>query len=490
MPPISENVRLILWILTGLGSITFTTFLVFLDEENLPHLFQKHILGKRDLGRRINSKRARKPTRYWVVFVLSIIASVLGASIASTAPTLAEAKKMSGNYRIVVASFHEATGVDNKDLGRQLAEEVRLRIQHDIDKLSPDLIIAVWGPAELEGNKLERIDGNTPDERAAQAQALADQIDANMVVYGDLNSDLGRIIFRPEFLIKVENFFEAQEIIGPHEFGAQIPLKPSETGSEIQVTSQMFSRCNALTNIAIGLAHYFDQDYALAMQSFHQADVISGWADQQGKNILYLLMGNATLRTYTQLIEKKQTAPPALLDEAEKYYDQSIRLNSNYARAYIGLGSVFYNKALLPFVQSKKPSDIDGDLLNTSRADYEKAMMATDQPPLADISTKVHFGFGQVYLMQAYSKDLATLVPAITEFREVIKDYGDGTNPRLQELAAEAHARLGLALDLFGQPTQAASEYQQASKLVINDLDRQKLYQDRADALRGIIPTP
>ena len=158
----------------------------------------------------------------------------------------------------------------------------------------------------------------------------------------------------------------------------------------------MFTRCAALTNIALGLVHYFDRDYEEAMQSFELADRIDGWKDDKEKKVLYLLLGNTVLQKNYLKVENSELGSEALLGEAEGYYLKALSIDKKYSRAYIGLGSLSYSRALLPFEESKNIGDIDNALLELSRAYFDMALYTKDQSPIADIEVKAHFGLGGV----------------------------------------------------------------------------------------------
>jgi tetratricopeptide (TPR) repeat protein len=237
------------------------------------------------------------------------------------------------------------------------------------------------------------------------------------------------------------------------------------------------SRLQALAKMVIGLAYYSLRDYPKALEVYQSTDSIDGWANDQGKNVLYLLMGNAAGRQGN-------------VDLAERYYQQSLAVDPDYARPYIGLGSVFYLRALKPFNASKKPADTDQGWLDKSIETYQRALMAPTQPAVADVSTKVHFGLGQAYFMQAYSGHAITFDAAVAEFQQVIAAYANGINPRVKEWAAESHARLGLIYDLAGHVQESISEYETAASLLSEDPDRSTQYYQRAQLLKQTLLTP
>jgi tetratricopeptide (TPR) repeat protein len=206
------------------------------------------------------------------------------------------------------------------------------------------------------------------------------------------------------------------------------------------------------------------------------AEDIPEWVEDQGKHVLYILLGNAAGK-------ERQ------MDLAQDYFERAVNLEPDYARAYIGLGSVAYIRALEHFEQTNDPADIDNNLLDASIQNLQKALEVSNQPPLADIQTKVHFGLGQAYLARSYSGKEDRFDTAIEHFDVVILNYDDGKNPRIHELAAESHARLGLIYDLLKDPSQAGKEYAKAAELHLNyDPERSAIYSERAEKFRSITP--
>ena len=66
---------------------------------------------------------------------------------------------------------------------------------------------------------------------AGAAAALAERINANMVIYGNLSQADGQTTFAPEFYIAVVKD-EADEMVGPHQLGSsvrlQLPIDPND----------------------------------------------------------------------------------------------------------------------------------------------------------------------------------------------------------------------------------------------------------------------
>ena len=385
------------------------------------------------------------------------------------------ATTMSGDFRIAVAGFAVNGQGAPDDLGYELASDVDLRLEQDIHEINPDLVVTVWGP-----DQVGSIQGNDATSRAEQAEKIADRIQADMVVYGVVDLNGSNWDVTPEFYISTQNFYEAREITGQSDLGQALSF-PSFTNPawRYEFGKQMYARTQALSIISVGLGYYALKNYSTALQEFQSAENIQGWSDDQGKKVLYVLIGNAAGKLNN-------------FDLLNTSVQEALSIDPDYARPYIGLAYVMYFRAIAPFQKSQKPTDVDNTYLTQCINYSNEALAAKDKPPLADVIEKADFARGQCYFMRAYSGHINSFDPAVKDFQTVISAYGKGANPRIRELAGESHARLGLIDNLIGNMTTAIQEYQTAADLLPDVPDQQQLYKKRAQELLGnqVTPTP
>jgi tetratricopeptide (TPR) repeat protein len=375
--------------------------------------------------------------------------------------------RMSGDFRIGVAGFAERGRFGESDVGTELADGVYLRLEQSFDEIDLGFTVTIWGP-----DQVGTVRGADHEERARSAARVAGKIDADVIVYGCVDTSNAVWQVSPEFYVSAKSFYQAEEVTGQHELG--VPLQVRGQGSvadRIEVSEEFGYRTEALTRITVGLAYYAIGKFEEALRFFESAEGIEGWKDDEGKQVLYLLVGNSAGRIGD-------------LDLAGAYHKKSLSVDSEYARAYVGLASSYYMLALKPYEESGDPAKTDIDLLRLAIGTYERASEAAHQPVLSDIETKVHFGLGQCYFMLVYSGVEELFTPAIAEFEAVIKEYGDGANPRVLELAVESYARLGLIYDLCGHPNLAIRNYEKAGSLLKGDPEKRSLYEERAENIR------
>lgn len=279
-----------------------------------------------------------------------VIAAALGLYLALRPH---EPVHMTGDFRIAVAGFAEKGQSGNSRTGTELAQGVFLRLEQTAKDSDEGFTITVWGP-----DKVGDIRGQSREERAAFAEQLAKNRGADIVVYGMVEATGTVWQLLPEFYVSSENFYEAGEIVGQHEMGMPLALMgQSRIVDRIKVSDKFTSRVQALSKMIVGLAHYSNHDYERALVIFQSAERVEGWEDNEGKQVLYLLIGNAAGKN-------------GMIELAETYYRKSRDIDPEYARAYIGLANVYYRLASRLFEKTLKPADIDPSLIEQAIATY------------------------------------------------------------------------------------------------------------------------
>jgi tetratricopeptide (TPR) repeat protein len=216
--------------------------------------------------------------------------------------------------------------------------------------------------------------------------------------------------------------------------------------------------------MTIGLAYYVIDDFEKALDYFSQAEATQGWLETAGKEVIYLLLGNATVR---QASEENTTA---YLDTAAAYFERALSISPTYARAVVGQAGVLYLQGIGDPIGEPLEA-IDLEKLDEAEAHYRPALALGDPPPSANIEAKVHFGLGQVNVGRfahavAAGGDWRTpLAEARAEFLKVVQEYDDG-NLRIANLAGHAYRRLGLLARMEGSTEEAVEHYRQAIELV------------------------
>jgi tetratricopeptide (TPR) repeat protein len=376
-------------------------------------------------------------------------------------------ERMTGDFRIAVAGFAEQPANTGTSIGTELAAGVSQKLQSNIDEVALNFTVTIWGP-----ERVGVIQGADEDERAQAAAQLAEDIGANLVVYGIVNHTDEPWHLLPEFYVATEEFSEANEITGPHNLGTGLLLiRRANIAERIETSQDLTARTQILTQIAVGLAYYAITEYEQAYQTFASVTEMDAWQSLEGQEVVYLLAGNAAMK-----IED--------LDLSEQFYEASLDLDPDYSRGYLGLAGIHYLRALIPYQETGDPTQIEQQELELAIANFNQSAMAANQPPLANIKEKRHFGMGQVYLAQALAGDEQMLNQAVVEFNAVITAYDSEGNHTLRQIAGESHARLGLIYRLSGNNPKALEEYNLATNLLYDNPERLEIIHKSVDELQ------
>ena len=378
---------------------------------------------------------------------------------------------MTGDYNIAVARFDavDATGnaVESPE-AEDLAQSVYDLLQTELEPIAAaGFDLDLRPPAET-----GTIRGSTPTRRAEAAAQEAQRIRADVIVYGTLRADVPNQ-FTAEFFLSDRQLQAAEELFGQHDLGSVINTDGDIRNTVIRkgMRDQILGRTRALAEFVVGLSHFGASQYQPALEHFEAAAKTESWADSDGKEVLYLFLGNAAGRLDD-------------LDKANGFYDQALALNPEYARARLGRAEVLLHKAR----GTCEAGHVDAAGLNAALDTFRSARTAKVQPALSDVPTKVVFGEGRVHLCLSQALEGDHWGDAEREFQDVIKQYLDG-NARVREVAGEAYADLGFVhLPAAGDPTapdryrRAAADYQNAID-VSQDDDRRAFF----SSMRGFI---
>lgn len=381
-----------------------------------------------------------------------------------------EPKRMSGIFNIAVAAFDEQPTTSDAAIGTSLAQELFRQLQRNINEVNPGFTIEIWGPEQV-----GVIQGKDEQTRTETVARLAEEIGAHLVVYGSMEQIDSTWQLSPQFYISTAEFSEADEITGPHHLGSSLAfLRQGSVAELIDGSQSLMARTQILTQIVIGLSYYAITDFDQAFAAFSEVTELDAWDDLEGKEVVYLLTGNAAIRN-------NET------DLAETHYQAALDLAPDYARGYLGMAGVHYLRALEPYESSLDAAQIDASELELAVTNFDLAASAADQPPLANIEEKIHFGMGQIYLAQALAGNEPLVNQAAVEFNAVISAYNSQENQTLRQLAAESYARLGLLHRLSGNNVEALAAYETAVSLLYDNLERKTIYQERVDELKAIL---
>lgn len=445
MTAISDTTRLAISVISGMAA-TLTLIFGFVLESNLRYWVYQAIPSLRKRGGR---RPTQKPVIVWTIFWVSVTITTIGTPVASFAPKLEHnAVTMGGELNIAVATFAvNSRGSDiPQDAGQIVAQQIYLRISDGlVNRIQDNYIIhEIWPP-----DKTGIVPGDSPSAQSIFASQLASHINADILVYGLITGDETTQSIMPQFYVSEKSFSRIPEFVGEHLLGDVVTL--TGTGDllgRVKANRAIANRAQALTLIAIGIVSYSSEEYQQALDLFTQAAHIDAWPHDQGKETVYLLIGNAAARLDQ-------------LDEARVNFESALAINPEYARAHIGLAEVCFRHAM-GNPPAQNPKDISQTDLEKAEAEFNTAISATYRPLTADIDLKVAFGLGRIALIRYEILDRAdySLLQLADEHFRSIVSAADSGNTRITELATLSHGYLGTIAFLQGNYQEAQAEYQ------------------------------
>jgi tetratricopeptide (TPR) repeat protein len=352
------------------------------------------ILGDKVAGSKIQIGTLNVPVIPMILLALGLLGIFGFAAYRTfvpipTATPIPGPTRMKGLFNVAVAEFGEVDAdgqVHPSPDGQQLSQWVYDGLQLEVKSLpleiQQEFQPLVWHDSMNLQEKGITL-GVIPDDKAAAE--LAQKINAHMVIYGNLKLDQSTASFVPEFYVAPVQG-EADEILGRHQFGApielQTPLNLEEQGLSLNI--KLTSRTRALSRFTIGLMYDLLGDSDTAGKVFQEAIDKLDWDKNGGKEIFYYFVGRSAL--FLDRDEEAEAAFRAAVDFT----------NDNYARAYVGLGSVYSRRARrLPPEQRLETTDLQQAIEN-----YQQAITRADV--LLEPQTKIsaQLGLGQAYRLQ------------------------------------------------------------------------------------------
>jgi tetratricopeptide (TPR) repeat protein len=395
--------------------------------------------------------------------------------------------KMQHLFNVAVADYglvnNPSSGaVQEGDDGKLLAEWTFEKLQTRLNAI-PELT----GDVELQHKNVSAIVGNTPEERGRAAAQLAKQMNADVLIYGYLDTSKQPTTFIPQFYVS-PRLTGAEESTGEQAFGSNVAIQRplDQPDNRARLTNEVVPRFAALSEFMFGLAFLKAGDADKALQQFKLVQQVREWQEGQGKEILYLWIGTA-------LVERAKTgaaadgscpvSPSATSSGnqaafqgdwacAQAAYEKASGPNHNFARAYIGLGNLWAEQA--ERVRGGLHV-IDCRAYQQAAEVYKQALSSDNRAaPTAYLDLKVFYSIGHVYASAYLSEECYTqwdvpqeqilsqatqnLVRATEIYTALVK-----TNdiPLIRDLGAKAFYQLGLvqlqakqyraAVDAFAQ---------------------------------------
>ncbi len=364
-----------------------------------------------------------------LVVLFMALAGVSYASWLNTQP-----KVMGGDFNIAVAEFVE-TGASKYDT--PIAPIIAQRLT---SFLSGQYALSTFENVQVVHERI----GVVADAMAAQA--LAEKIKADVVIFGDVTVLGEQVLVAPQIFVAESHRANVGEVGGDHAMTAPATFTVDElldttegAVAEIQrKTAVLVEFTKALVYLA---ADDLDLGRTAADGAIRQAQAFPDFA---GEEVIYLFASEIAR------LQRDFTGANAYLDEA-------FRLNDAYGRGYVARANVYYDQ---------------GELFAARQA-YEQALTVVDKPFGAYLTEKANLGLGNIcsvqyqHVWRSGEADETAVTElancALTNYQRVIESYAQKTNPEmsLTGMAALAYYGSGLIYQDAGDFTAAQQAYEQ-----------------------------
>jgi tetratricopeptide (TPR) repeat protein len=252
-------------------------------------------------------------------------------------------RKMNGVFNIAVAEFGEmdASGQIRSSKTGQIASGWAANYVREQVKSDPNLL--VW---PHEGNLFDRtrVALATPDT----AGGVAADIDAGMLLYGYVDTKVNPPQLVVKFWIAPQAKYRFEDLQGDFSVGAPIRIADLNHPG-ISVQGELERQSGALAWVGMGMAHEQLGQSEDALQSFQRAAELA----PQSEAVQFFLG-----REYLFLSDRQPEQREQDWQASEQAFQKAISLNKQYARAYIGLGSLYFKRAATLLDSTTDPEQI------------------------------------------------------------------------------------------------------------------------------------
>jgi hypothetical protein len=248
--------------------------------------------------------------------------------------------RMGGIYNIAVAeigliSQQGESLPAEKDAGRRLSEWLAGYLE---EELASDPNIWVWHDSpELRrlNVSIGRVDPTAEVIGAESAPAIAERLNAHMIVYGNIDTSQESSMLVLEFWLTPQEYSHFEEVQGRYQVSIPIGIiDPANPGLEAQ--PELRRQAASLARIAIGLTHAQLGSTPDALAAFQIAAEHSPTSE-----VVQFFLG----REYLFLADRERNLREDHELSAEQAFTSAIHLNPEYARGYVGLAGVQFGRA-------------------------------------------------------------------------------------------------------------------------------------------------
>lgn len=370
----------------------------------------------------------------WQVAVTLLFLLLVGGGVWYGVWRSGQPRRMTGDFNIAIAQFGQVTDQGKIERTGQ-TKSISNALFHYLQ--------SAYRAAEF-GLEVQLTQKNIPlIEEDADAERVARQTNADIVIYGNVSVHGDTAEFYPRFFLAKRS--EADELTGPSRLECPISFDIEQVSSEAEINVKLRSRAAILLSFTQGIVYKSVPNLDVARYHFERAIAeAESYGTFEGQEALYL---------FAAAVNRLQ----GNYDQAHALLDYILTINPEYARAYHGRGNIYYQQGVAPW---------DNSLLTKAFSEYEKALKAGDQPPEAYIQEKANVAMGNIYLMRAQrTLDPDLIAKGFDHYDPVVTQYERTKNESLEDVVAIAYFGMGTIYEKQHKPVQAIRAYLRSARL-------------------------
>jgi tetratricopeptide (TPR) repeat protein len=371
--------------------------------------------------------------------VLALIALVVAASLGLWL-YLVPATMPPGRFNVAVAEFAEVDAAGRAVVtanSRLISRTLFNTIGGELGQLPADYQALVWHDSMTFLEKrawIGPIPGATPAERSEEACERAQDLHADMIVYGVIDSRERPALLRLQFCVRnatrdrdMGNLDELQKV---DRLGGPLPVDLPLADVQSSINPTLRVRTTLLAKLVVGLRYELSSNPNFQFSLRQALAVFEGalrYLDEQG--------GGASADNGGDLVEYfigrehfllfQDAATPATeradhLEQARVALARATELNPRYGRAWSALGSVYTQRAqLLP-----RPERLSTDDIARAIAAFQSAIASMQPPHDNAAQAEAHLTLAMAHVLQADSS--LYLTPPNVDAAEAALEQAEG----------------------------------------------------------------
>ncbi len=439
------------------------TDLISLSEQEFLDASEK--VARKEANQTLTLRQTRWLTAGLAVIVIVIILGINGAFARHVMPE--------GIFNIAVAEFGEMDSAGeiyvtetSKLLSEWTVNDLREALGADASNL------VIWPD---QGNIFART--RVPLVTAATAEQTAKDLNADLLLYGYVNTrtDPAQLIL--SFYVAPQDKYKFEDIQGSTQIGMPIRVINLEDPG-ISVKNQLQKQSAAVAWVAMGLAQEQLGQAEDALADYQKADQALPESD-----FIKFFLG----RAYLFVAEFQPEQQEQFWQKAEDAFLESIRISGQFAKARLGLGSVYIKRSseLLNAAMSSG-GVVDPQAAQFAEQGIEAYLKVLDTNLYDHPSGTPDQELARLALGNAYRQKGATLLhqgdasSALEAFDEAIK-YLENVRPQFESslpehesyrrYLAQTYEFLGTAYQWQGTALETAQSYEEAKTAYQNSID-------------------